>query len=425
MRNLVPMLAAILGLAWALPLSSADALQWPQLTVEEAAAICRQFAGDPDLELTYTGIDDSADVWGAPWMFGLTRDHVFESGYREYRVGVRDTCGIEFLDASAIMEPEAYYGEPFDEEALHARQMAVEDARLLADAAVAAHHPGAGLLAMYEVLDYPTTGRSEESVFAAYYRFNYEHVFENGAIAPSAASVAIDSVFGTVVAYTQIGFPVLVDWHPILDEEAAIAAAATALLVGGPSDAEVEDLRVTPPDQLGLERLIWTVSLSGYSALDEEHPWERFHAAVDAHTGEVPYWSALAAMAPASAAQRLLPASALPPGRRPLWLSRGGSRISASYPPVRLDGHSFVYLLNLPGLGAKMELLGPGRAKLKARNGEGYVDAKTGELTLNGRPFLRYGKPVIIRGRTYVPVDFARRLLGINLTVRRAPPYGR
>jgi hypothetical protein len=423
-RTVVWLAVVVASLFVAVSPARAGVYRWPGVTLEQALDVIRQFEGRADIELAeeprvyvenpeYLG--SSGFAWSQEW--------VLTTATREYHISVHDPKQFWMFDEQIIDDEDGFYGEPFDEGKFEKRMMPWTQAEKIADDFARAHYPAFDVFNVRSKDINPDSGMSEsKSTFVRDYDFSYAVELSDGIEVPLYCRVSVDSVFGRIVSYQQTYFPVLIDPTPWLDEEQAIAAAADALIYGEPFSAEAEGLNVTPPDEMGLERLARWVDIAGYDNLSEEHYEGHFVVAVDAQTGDILDVGIITGLVSG-------PKPTTPPRPKPLYegpaqLLRAGKPLALSYPPMVIGSNIYIYLLNFPGLGIETEVLGPGRAKVTGPQNTGYVDARQGTLTFNGQPFLRYGKPVIIKGRTYVPLNFARRLLGVNLTVRRARATG-
>jgi hypothetical protein len=400
----------------------AEYYMWPGVTAEQAQQVVRQFEGDPDLQFTGEPYSEVSDDEFGPSHFVGSRAWVLAAGTREYRVSAYDPSWLWMWDAQIVDEPEAFYGQPYDEDVLIGQMMPWQQAEPIAESFAAQHYPHMGEVNMRSK-DINPDSPIEGSGFVTDYDFFFGAVLPSGIRQPMRCFVSVDSVMGRIVGYGQSYFPVLVDTVPSITGEEAGMAALNALIAHEGYIGGTPELAIIGPDELGLERLAWWVSVWGYENLTPEMYESRFVVAVDAHTGDIVHWERVAGGTGRAGRGPLEPSPQGRPTAR-LVAIRNGAALRTSYPPIVLSQRLYLYLLNLPGLGAEMELLSPGRATLKTAKATGYVDAKRGILTLNDRPFLRYGKPLIVRGRTYVPLDFVRRLLGdVSLTVRRAPPF--
>jgi hypothetical protein len=397
--------------------------RWPGCTLEQAREVVREFEGRPDLQFTAERCGDALDEFTRePLDFVLSRCWWLVAETRRYGVSAYDPQYFWMTDDQWFEDPQAFYGGPHDEDTLRQRVMSRDQAKAVADDFARAHYAGFDRLNASASSAFPGGACGDEG-WAQVYRFEYRLRLPGEVATPVGCTVEVDAVFGRIVGYMQTRLPILVDTKPLLTPRQAGLAAINALIAHeGFVEERCAELCVTAPDALGLERLIWWVRISGFENLSPEM-WEaRFDVAVDAHTGDVVYWERLLGCLVVDPADTIEPKPDAGPKLR-LLLSRSGALVQAVYPPISAAGRTYLYLLNLPGLGAEMELLSAGRAMLKTARATGYVDAKRGILTLNDRPFLRYGRPLIIRGRTYVPLDFARRLLGdVSLTVRHALP---
>jgi hypothetical protein len=136
----------------------AAALQWQNLTAEDAEAIVVAFEGGSAMQFTTVELDDSSAIGNPPpHAYGILRVYELSTAddSRQYSVCQRWQHLFRFYDplyAYAWVggeDPEAweaFYGQPYSQAELLALQMSLEDAQEIATAYAQAHCPDFSLL---------------------------------------------------------------------------------------------------------------------------------------------------------------------------------------------------------------------------------------------------------------------------------------
>jgi len=434
--------------AWCATLAPAAAVQWQDLTSDDARAIVTAFAGEPvefaDVQLKTRSLEppdwfvNSAEYYlstadgSAIYVVSRWWEHNFLFSDRLY--------DYAWVGGAPLEDWDDFYGQNYSREQLLALQMPIEDAQPTATTFAQAHYPDFGLLNNLYSAPSVTTSWG----FVPAYSFVFYQKTETGASTPNLCLVRVDSVLGKVVKYVQHYFPIEIATTASVTADEAGEIALSALMEPGGTVESVEGPSVLSPDALGLERLVWLPTVEGYEALTDDHSWTYYIAYVDAQTGELlSYYEGLGMKprplrdAPIVGRRRRGNAAKVAVLRQESVcvaneVDLNGRSARLAY-RVTSHGAPFMYVRYLAAFGAVS--FAYEKRCLTIRMSRGLVRARVGERSvLNGGQRTTYGvAPINVRGRIYLPLPMFRDIADADVAydavakririsgVRRAP----
>lgn len=387
----------------------------------------RAFEGDPNLVLTEVPILSVPRSTPPPWIDPEL--HVFggmvqlKAGFYEYAVS-RLWSGY-LCRHDERFHPgcfDDFYGEPYAPAGWASRAMSAESARAIAESFMQTHYPEPQLLTCTSVV--PSRANPAENAplnelyldFMSAYEVSFRQMLPNGVEGPNTCIIGVDSVFGRIVFYHQRHYPIVCSTTPALTPEDAMGV--TMGLFPGKLPKAVVRLRVTTPDELGLQRLL-------YHALVEDPPEvsmpAMYGAEIDAHDGSV--YQTFEYMGRSEALGRTLPCAMerVRPQKR-LRMPTVRSNLALSMPPVLIHQAPYLYVGYL-GRGNRMDAKryhGGGRVTITSRVGTVCFRAGSRRYSINGRERTLSAPPVILAGRMFLPVEAFRDIVFRTVTYDRA-----
>ena len=399
---------------------------WQNRSLEELAGMIRAFEGDPNLELTEVPIEyverDTPPPEIDPELFVFEGWVKFQAGHYEYSTSQLWPGFLTREDLQFEEDRDAFYGEPYAPAGWGNRAMSAESARAIAESFMQTHYPEPQLLTCTSVggihadpaPDAPLNELCPD--FISMYAVWFRQMLPNGVEGPNTCLVTVDSVFGRIVYYHQRNYPIVVSTTPVLSAEDAMGV--TLGIFPGKVPSAVVRLRVTTPDEFGLQRLL-------YYALVEDPPGtflpRLYGAEIDAHDGSL--YSRHEYMGGGGGPVKGL-ACAMERVRRrkPVRLPTVECNLSLSIPPVLVKGRPYLYVGYLAQgnpIRAKRYEAG-GRVTVGSRVGSVCFRAGSCVWSVDGRERTLSSPAVIIAGRMYVPVEAFKGIVFRSATYDRA-----
>lgn len=399
---------------------------WQNRSVEDLAGMIRNFEGDPNLAVMEEPImyveRSVPPPWIDPELFVFDGMVQFRAGVHKYATSRLWQGYLARHDEQFFGDRDAFYGEPYAPAGWASRAMSAESARAIAESFMQTHYPDPQLLTCTAGGPIRADSANNAPIYELYpdfmssYIFAFRQMLPNGVEGPNTCMVTVDSVFGRIVAYHQRHYPIVVSTTPVLTPEDAMGL--TLGQFPGKVAKAVVRLRVTTPDELGLQRLL-------YHALVEDPPGTgmpaMYGAEIDAHDGSV--YEKFEYMGSSIAVGKGLPCAVdrvRPKKRiRPPTIR---SNVALSIPPVLIHRVPYLYvgyLAHGDPVRAKRYQRG-GRVSIMSPVGLVCFEAGSRRYRINGRERTLSAPPVILERRMYVPVEAFVGVLFSNATYDRA-----
>jgi hypothetical protein len=430
--------------------TTATAVQWQDLTADDAQAVVTAFEGGAPMEFGRVELWQAGQFDEPPDMYSGSEVYELETPDEAllYRVSRWWADRLTFYDrlyAAAWIggeRPEAwsdFYSHAYTQDDLLGLQMPMENAQQIATSYAQARYPDSSAFNDVQSWDCDRTAWG----FVPSYGFRFFYRGATGTYGVNMCFVQVDSVMGKVVRYRQVYFPTEVSMMPAVTAEQAGQLALSALMAPGATVIAVDGPAVLAPDALGVERLAWEAKLEGYESATGEYRWGQYLADVDAHTGEVFYHCILMgerpyAHEPSFAQRNIQPSDEAPAGLRDrskgsLSVQVNGRRVSLAYAPFVRGGVPYLFVRYLGAFGGRA--FGYERGSVYVRTGGGLARVRVGNsAVVIGGHNRRYDAALVnLCGRVYLPLSMFRDLSGADITydpaakririagVRRAP----
>ncbi|MCC6442811.1 MAG: hypothetical protein IT210_05065 [Armatimonadetes bacterium] len=227
---------------------------------------------------------------------------------------------------------------------------------------------------------------------------------------------------GKVVEYLASYFPILISTAPGLTGEQAMTSAMNALLDVPGEPGTVEELFVAQPDALGLERLVYRLTFTGVGVADHTDS-NTYVAMVDAFDGSVYYWDIRMGLPTKSNGASIAGAHTVRPIKKFLPTSKSpvviwnGRKVSLGYPPILADDLPYIYIGYLCYGAPGSKLVYRNRKQVVIAGGGRYLvfSLNSRWYQINNRKQRMPAKPVIVKGRCYVPLEVAQKVLPFRI----------
>jgi hypothetical protein len=428
MRNLIKLCVLCLLICCASGAALGQLYQWTDMTTEEAIQAIKDFEGNQSLEVTVVSGpegDHPDDIW-----LGLYKYKLTTGGY-EYEL----TDGQMSRNDVVWGNDEQFYDGETDPEVLKTRMLSESETEGIAIAFMNAHYPEPSALNPVPTMSSP--GSDNGFCTDRSYFFAQQH--PGDVRGPGGCQVGIDTVFGRVISFHSTHFPVLISIQPTLTPE---QAAASAVGIMSMTDATLEgagSLFIYWPDPWGQERLLYSLNISGippYDASDWADLWVlptgvkpedmpeitigdtegcTYIVQVDAHDGNVLDWGVLSGLSEGTG-KPIKPTIAK--HYPSLSMKLDGKPMRLTSPPVLIGKHPFIGARYLCHGDAKARLAGKdNNTFLLTREGKEFVfTLDSPEYTADGNKNKLPGRPQVVNGRLFVPVEAMKGVLGWNVT---------
>lgn len=426
-------MALVLALAWARPCWAVFeivpydpvTMQFP-VSPEEALQAARNWAHNPGLQLNLRGVDRDVTLFEADYYL-LESPDLNQPGAQQFHVDCYTGEIWWWVDVSVARGHQQRVNQkpPPPELPLAQRQQT-------ATAFASTHYPGFAELG----LQLWRSGSASHAFQTPIPGGGYSWV--------NLCVVWVDEFTGQVAKYVGVNRgPVTVSLQPTLTAEEAEAIAfntyagdpdVAVVFTDGPSELHVM------LDSLRQQRLVWVV----YTVVSDDpnmtaEQWEAdgytgatgWNVAVDAHNGEVIWHEALlggddSKKRPANWRSRRVRFTAprqtrrgpsaedLLHRQRPRVLIDGREAPNVAYPPLARNGAAYWYVgyLRSPLWRMRVGYLA-GRATVVAADGrKAVIDTRSGEVSIDGVRVAGKHRPLVMKGRLYLPLALWERLTG-------------
>lgn len=338
-------------------------------------------------------------------------------------------------EADAIAAVRQFEGEPalsvtsdglsvldFDDPAMFGQMMSAQAAEIIAIAFMQSHFPAPQVRTNHTMLPMgPDDVRDPDPGFVCAYAVSFTQDCGRGVVGPSRCYIVVDTVFGRVVDYSQCFYPVLVPVVPALSGSQAMTAAMNALLTDQGEAGTLGGLYISHPDALGVERLAYSLSIVGTGPAG----LSSYFCHVDAFTSAVLGWDVPAgARRGVSNSARQAPTSPRkcthPPALRRYraLVLRCAGVAPLTYAPLLVHNRAYLFggYLCSGDPTARKSYHGPGDIRVAGKDRDLRFSTTSTRRLLNGQKRTLPAKPVILNGRTYVPIEAAQGVLPFRVT---------
>ena len=403
LSNLLLSLTLCLPTAWA----QAQGYTWQNLTPDNAAQMIRRFESNPNLAITLLKPAITPQQFSLSW----PQKYSITVGDIEYTIDLRTRDFFLFFDKS-FWNTEKFYGQPYNTNVLGPQAMSQADAENIARNYMQAHYPDPDWLNKMEVnLHYGGQSKLTDAEFIEYYTFTFYQDI-NGVRGPGECKVEVDTIFGKILWFSAIHYPVLISTAPHLTPEQAYACLFNTLQVNGGPSGEPK-LRVGYPDALGNQRLVYRLEYF----VGEGH----YTAVVDANNG-----TALATMIshggspqPTKITTHDITSWRTRLAERPtvqktvLKPMMGGMEAKLDFPPLLVNNQPYIYVGYLCYGAKDVKLTYKGRDHIAVASPQRSLrfSLQSTAYTCNGQTKQLSAKPVLVDDRCYVPLEAAQGVL--------------
>jgi hypothetical protein len=427
MKRILLLFALILALGTAAMAAIAQGYTWESLSSADAIQAVCNFEGNPNLAVTLQDMESSAPIsaqdYAASQLYHMTTDRY------DYSVSQYSHTRFTRRDLLFDHDKPTFYGQPYDPVALTQEMMPEQAVVDIAKAFMQAHFPHPEVMFFTNIKPiygdtYDANGLHTglSTTFIEVYDVMFRQVTRPGiAKGPSYCIVTVDTVNGAIVGYYQGYFPLLTNTYPGMSGDEAMAIAMNAIVPGTGVPGTVNDVYVTFPDAMGIETVAYSISFGTTT-----DTMGGYIASVDALSGAILYQDILQggvkpnkAMQISSQDQRRATEvkKQLAVGK-PLNYKMNGRPTKLAYPPLMIADRPYLYAgyLAYGAPGTKLVVAGQQSLAIVGKQRQAGFRFASQTFVFNGKKRPMTGKPVIVSGAWYVPLDAARAVLGSSLT---------